>query len=145
MAKMEIVFDGFKDLMARIDKAGGDMKKAADEALTSTAKLVQSNVNAAASPYASKGRKGYATGEMFRSIIQSYHPTWETPSVAAVNVGFDLKAKGGFHSIFVMYGTPRMQKDTKLFNAIKGAKTKKQIDEVQQKALEKHLAIGGAK
>lgn len=143
MAKMQIIGDPFKDLIARIDKAGGNIQKAADDALTKSAQLIQSNTNAAASPYASTGRKGYATGEMFRSIIKSTHPVWIGGSIAEVKVGFDLKAPGGYHSIFLMYGTPRMAKDTALFNAIKGAKTQKEVQEIQQQVLQKYLTLDG--
>lgn len=142
MAKMSIIFDGFADLAAEIDRAGGDLKTAVDDALTETQKLVQNNVTNASAPYAHKGRKGYATGEMYNSIIQHAQIEW-TGSIAEVNVGFDLTQKDGFHSIFVMYGTPRMAKDAKVYNAIKGTKTKKQIAEIQEKVMQNHLKLGG--
>lgn len=142
MAKMQIIGDPFKDLALAIDKAGGNLKAAADEALTESAKIVQSNTVSAAAPYFRGGRKGYATGDMYRSIKRTVSPTW-TGDVAEVHVGFDLKAKGGFHSIFVMYGTPRMQKDTQVYNAIRGIKTKKSVEAAQEKAMKKHLKLAG--
>lgn len=144
MAKMQIIGDSFKDLALAIDKAGGDLKSAADEALRETGKIVQSNVVSAAQPYAGKGKKGYATGEMYRAIKRTYSPKW-IGDVAEVGVGFDLSAKGGFHSIFIMYGTPRMAKDQAVFNAIKGAKTKKSIAAMQDKIMQKHLKLSGGK
>ena len=142
MAKMQILFDGFKDLAADIDRAGGDIKAVVDEALTETQKLVQENTTTAAACYATKGRKGYATGEMYRSILKDARIEWKG-MVAEVAVGFDLSQKGGYHSIFIMYGTPRIKKDQALFNAIKGTKTKKEIAELQEKILREHLRIGG--
>ena len=64
--------------------------------------------------------------------------------VAEVNVGFNLRQPGGFHSIFIMYGTPRIAKDTRVYNAIRGAKTKKSVEDVQMKVMAKHLKFGGS-
>lgn len=144
MAKMEIIGDPFKELAYKIDKIGGDLKTAANEALSETQKLVQSNTQSAAQPYAGKGRKGYATGEMFGAIKKPNGVEW-LGDVASVGVGFNLREKGGFHSIFVMYGTPRIQKDTKLYNAIKGAKTKKEIAKLQEKIMQRYLSLAGGK
>lgn len=142
MARMSITFDGFADLAEAIDRAGGDVKAAANEALTETQKLIQNNVTSAASPYAHKGLKGYATGAMYESIIKNAQVEW-TGSVAEVGAGFKISAKGGFHSIFVMYGTPRMAKDPKVYNAIKGTSTKKDIAKLQQEVMQNHLKLGG--
>lgn len=142
MAKMSIIFDGFADLAEQIDRSGGDLHKAVDEALTETQKLIQENLVTAAAPYASKGLKGYARGEMYKRILQDARIHWKG-EVAEVDVGFNLSEKGGWHSIFVMYGTPRMAKDTKVYNAIKGAKTKKDIEKIQEEILQKYVKLGG--
>ena len=145
MAKMSIVFDGFKELAYRIDKSNGGLEKAVDEALTETQKLIQSNVSSAASPYANKGKKGYATGAMYDSIIKDAKIEWHG-SVAKVEVGFKLKGSasgGGWHSIFIMYGTPRIRKDTKVFNAIKGKRTSNQIKKLQEEIMRKYITIDG--
>ena len=142
MAKMKIVFDGFADLAYRIDKAGNDLKGAVDEALTATEKLIQDNLEPAVAPYAAKGLKGYATGAMYAARLTEAHINWKG-MIAEVDAGFDLLAKGGYHSIFVMYGTPKMSKDSKIYNAIKGAKTKKMIAEKQKEIMLRHLDIGG--
>lgn len=141
MAKMSITFDGFADLAADIDRSGGDLHAAVDEALTATQKLIQSNLATAAAEYARKGRKGYATGEMYASILKDARITWQG-SVAEVGAGFGLDEKGGWHSIFIMYGTPRMAKDTKVYNAIKGAKTKNDIAKIQQEIMQKYMQLG---
>ena len=140
--KMKIIFDGFEDLAYAIDKAGGDLKSAVDEALVETQKLIQQNVASAAAPYAAKGRKGYATGRMYSTIIGDGAVSWEG-SVATVNAGFGISDSGGWHSIFIMYGTPRMAKDTAVYNAIKGAKTKKEIEKIQQEIMQKYVILGG--
>lgn len=139
--KMKILFSGFEDLAADIDRAGGDLKEAVNEALQETQNLIQQNVASAAAPYAAKGRKGYATGKMYGTIIADGRVDWQG-SVASIDTGFRIRENGGWHSIFVMYGTPRMQKDSKVYNAIKGAATKNQIAKVQEEILMKHLKLG---
>ena len=144
MARMKIMFDGFKDLAEAIDRAGGDLKTAVNEALTETQKLVQTKLMHAAAPYATKGVKGYAKGDMYDTIKQDTNVDW-AGSVASIGVGFELYKKGGWHSIFVMYGTPRMQKDQKVFNAIRGSKTKKEIAAKQEEIMQKYLDLEGNK
>lgn len=141
MAKMSITFSGFADLAADIDRSGGDLHKAVDEALTKTGQYIQSQLSSAAAPYAAKGLKGYATGKMYGDIIKDQIVSWQG-SIAEVSAGFNL-SNGGWHSIFVMYGTPRMSKDTKVYNAIKGTRTKKEIEKIQQEVMQKYIKIGG--
>lgn len=143
MAKMSITFDGFAKLAEDIDAIGGDLHSAVDEALEETQFIVQSNLVSAAQVYSSKGRKGYATGKMYKSIIQDLGINWKG-TVAEVNTGFSgtKGSMAGFmHSIFVMYGTPRMAKDAKVYNAIKGTKTRKDIAKAQEEVMVKHLDL----
>lgn len=140
MAKMSIIFNGFQDLAYKIDEAGGDLHVAVDEALTKTQDLIENYVINASVPYAHKGIKGYATGKMFDAIIKDARIDW-SGSIASVRVGFDLSQDGGWHSIFVMYGTPRMAKDQKIYNAIRGTRTKHAIALLQENVMKEHLAL----
>ena len=142
MAKMSILFDGFKDLAAAIDRADGDLKSAVNEALTETSDIIKANLIPAAAIYDRKGLKGYATGKMYKTIIKNDGVTW-AGTVASVNSGFQLNQNGGWHSIFVMYGTPRMAKDPNIYNAIKGTKTRKEIAKAQEEIMQKHLKLAG--
>ena len=143
MAKMSIIFDGFAELAEMVDKAGADLQKAVNEELVESQKIVQQNLTTGAAVYAAKGLKGYATGNMYGTIIGDGAVSW-AGSVATVNAGFKLNQGGGWHSIFVMYGTPRMSKDPKVYNAIKGTKTRKAIAKKQEEIMVKHLKLGGA-
>lgn len=148
MAKMSITFPGFADLAEQLDRMEGNLlKTAANEALEDTEKIVQDKVKTAAAPYAHKGggRKGYATGKMFNTIKRPEAPQW-SGNIATVGVGFSSENMAGFmHSIFVMYGTPRMKKDTKVYNAIKGKATLNEIAEKQEEVMRKYLSLGGKK
>ncbi|MFR3520381.1 MAG: hypothetical protein ACLTT4_18380, partial [Coprobacillus cateniformis] len=73
------------------------------------------------------------------TLIRENGVTWEG-FVATVDVGFRIR-EGGLPSIFLMYGTPKMKKDTKLYNAIRGAKTKKYIYELQTEAMTRHISL----
>jgi len=150
MAKMSILFDGFEDLAYAVDSTLGTetLHKAVDEALEETQEVVKGNLIPAAAVYDRKGLKGYATGKMYRSIIKDTRISWDG-YVAEVNTGFSTNGgstyAGFMHSLFVMYGTPRMAKDPNIYNAIKGTKTKKDIAKVQQEAMSKYITIDYAK
>ena len=146
MTKMSIIFDGFAKLAEDLDEIGGNLQEAVNEALEETQFIVQSNLVTAAEMYsaANKGKKGYATGKMYKSIIQDLNIDWKG-TVAEVKTGFTGegdKYAGFMHSIFVMYGTPKMAKDAKVYNAIKGTKTRKEIARKQEEIMVKHLELG---
>ena len=143
MARMQIIFDGFKDLAERIDRIDSDtLEQAVEDALEATGEYIQKQVEKAAAPYAKKGGglKGYATGEMFKAIKKDQTVHWYG-KVAEVSVGFNLYEFEGWVSIFVMYGTPRMSKDQKVYNAIKGSKTQKEIASIQEEIMLKYLDL----
>lgn len=148
MARMSIIFDGFEKMAAKLDEMGREIKPAVNEALEETQKYIQQGLEVAAAPYQSPngGRKGWAKGYMYDAIIKNPTILWEA-SVASVKVGFSSENKLGFmHSIFVMYGVPRhgkfnkgYAKDTAVYNAIKGTRTKNQIKKLQKEIMEKYL------
>lgn len=162
MAKMSITFSGFDDLMKEIERAGQRVKPAVDEALEASQKIIQKELTTAAAPYARKGGgKGYATGKMYKAILKDPKPEWNG-TVATIKVGFDLKKKGGIHSIFIMYGTARhapanqygspkkaapktikTEKDPRVFDAVFGKRIKDEIKSKQEEILRKYLSFGG--
>lgn len=144
---MSITFDGFEKLAAELDKQGKELKPAVTEALEETQKYIQQQVESASEVYSSGGRKGYAEGNLVNSIITDPKIEWEG-NTAKVGVGFSYKKdkKGFIHSLFVMYGVPAhgkfnrgYQKDTKVYNAIRGIRTKKQIEKIQKEVMEKYF------
>ena len=150
MARMSITFNGFEKLAAELDRQGKELKPAVNEVLEETQKYIQQNLEEAVQPYTNGGRKGYATGEMYSAILREPKIEW-SGNVANVKVGFskDLSWKGFMHSIFVMYGVPAhgkfnkgYTKDAKVYNAIRGIRTKKHIEDMQKEIMEKHLKSG---
>lgn len=131
-AKMSIVGDGFAELAERLDEITNDIKPAVDEALKRTHAFITPNLDEAMN----KHNRTYKT---VNSLIKENAVSWET-FIATIDVGFRIR-EGGLASIFLMYGTPRMKKDTKLYNAIRGTKTKKTIYELQNDVMVKHINL----
>ena len=133
MAKLGIEFDGFEKLIQKLEDVEGASEQAVENALVATHELVTRNLQSAIAPHR-------RTGETEKSLKRNAEVTW-VGTTAEVEVGFDID-NGGLPSVFLMNGTkvngtPRVKPDTKLYNAIYGAKTKKEIAELQEKEFRK--------
>lgn len=119
--------------MAKLDKLGGTdlMKKGVEEALIESKKHVNPLIEQAMTKLPAKGK--YSTGDTKESIDTGMSVDWQGMK-GSIKVGFDFK-KSGAKSIYLMYGTPKMKPVSGLKSAIYGAKTKKEIAEIQEKIL----------
>lgn len=131
--KIGLQFDGWEDYMAKLDKLGGTqaMKKGVEEALIESKKHVNPLIEQSMNKLPAGGK--YSTGDTKRSIDEDMSVEWEGMT-GTIKVGFDF-SKSGVKSVFLMYGTPRMQPVSGLKNAIYGAKTKKEVAEIQEQKL----------
>lgn len=132
--KFTIQFDGYKGLAEMLDKLNGDLIKTAEEALDKSHEYVTPKLQKAMIKHKN-------TGETERSLITKSNAHHEG-MIVSVDVGFKIR-KGGLPSIFLMYGTPKMDPDKELYNALYGTKTKKDIKEIQRKVFEKALRKAG--
>ena len=121
--KFGVEFEGFNELIDRIEKLNGDLKSITERALTESFKLVTPDLHQAM-------QKHKQTGRTEGSIVDNSTVKWDD-EVASIKVGFNIK-KGGLPSIFLMYGTPRIPKDQALYNAIYGKKTQEEIRKLQE-------------
>ena len=128
--------------MAKLDKLGGSnaMKKGVEEALIESKKHVNPLIKQSMSKLPAGGR--YSTGATKESIDDEMKVEW-TGMTGEIKVGFDF-SKSGMTSIFLMYGTvvygtPRMKPVAGLKNAIYGAKTQKEVAEIQEKVLADYI------
>lgn len=126
-----IQFEGFTELMENLDKLGGDLKSVGEDCLKIAFDTVTPNIKADMS-------KHHRTGQTEKSITTNAKVEWQGET-ASVNVGFNL-LNGGMPSIYLMHGTPRMKKDTKLYNDFYGTRVKKEISQKQEKILQKAIA-----
>lgn len=112
--KLGINIEGFPELLQRFNKLGLDYKKPLEDAVISQTKEISKNLHR-------DMKKHYRTGKTESSIVDE-KPQWEG-SMLTTQFGFNIK-EGGLPSIFLMYGTPRMKKDTKLYNDVYGKAVK---------------------
>lgn len=130
-SKFAFNFKAMEDLAANIEAAGGDLQKAADSALKATHGLITPKLG-------SNIKRHNVTGETESSLEKSPRVEWLTPLKAQVNIGFDLE-DGGWPSIFLMWGTPKMAPDVALRDAAFSPKVKREVAKIQRQALEKVL------
>lgn len=133
--KIGLQFEGWEDTLAKLDELGGTqlMKRATESALKASKQHVNPHIESAMNSLPAGGR--YSTGETKQSIDKSMSVDWQGLT-ASIKVGFDFK-ESGLTSIFLMYGTPRMSPVKGLKAAIYGAKTKKEIAQIQSEAINK--------
>lgn len=135
-SKYSFNFEEMEALAAKIEKMGGNLEEAVEEALQVTHDLI--------TPKLATGiKRHHSSGDTEESLDRAPAVTWKTPLVAQVNIGFDL-ADGGLPSIFLMWGTPRrkaseMPVDKALKNAAFGPAVKREVAKLQREALEAYL------
>lgn len=132
--KLTVEFTGYEVLKKQLDQIGGNAtRRAIEGALKASQQLVAKKADAAMS-------KHIRTGTTKRAILKNVAVTW-AGDVASIDVGFDID-NGGLPSIFLMYGTklhgqPHITPDRELYNAVYGAKTRKEVRSIQEDALYK--------
>lgn len=128
--KIGLQFEGFEELANQFEALGGDLKAATENALKASKQAITPGIQQAID----KHRK---TGDTERSLDKSMKVNWEG-TTASIDIGFHVR-QGGLPSIFLMYGTPRVKKDRKLYNSIYGSKVKKQVAEIQKETFQKMI------
>lgn len=134
--KITVDFSGLETYKKELDEIGGNAtKRAFESALKASQNVVRQNVTAVM-------QRHNETGKTAAAIIKNAAVEW-TGDVASVDVGFDIVG-GGLASIFLMYGTqlhgqPHIAPDRNLYNAVYGAKVRKEILQIQEQAFEKVL------
>ncbi len=120
--------------MEKLDELAGDLKGVTEEALKESERLITPKLH-------DDMKRHKRTGRTENSIDDNAKVKWEGTQ-GAIKIGFNL-ADGGLASIFLMYGTPRIGKDQKLYNDIYGAKTRKEIakkqEEIFSRAIKKRM------
>lgn len=123
MAKLKMEIEGFEQLTKRLTELNGNVKATTERALEKSNRAVRTKIGAAMQPH-------NKTFQTIRSLKSDAKVEW-AGTVATMPVGFDI-AHGGLASIFLMYGTPRMDKDQKLYNAFYGTATMNEVRKIQE-------------
>lgn len=139
--RIGLQFSGFKEMAEKFDGLQGDLKKTTEDALRKSKAVVVANLLKATqkSNYPAHGE--YSTGTTRHSISIKKGVNWEG-TMASIPVGISLWDKNGekhLTSIFLMYGTPRMQKVQVLYDAVYGSKTKTQIRKIQKETFQEAI------
>lgn len=147
MAKMKLQIPNFDALAKQLTDLGGDVKKASEDALKETHRIVTDKLLQVMVPsnMPSKNKPGqYWTGRTRDSIVMTPTITWDGTK-ASVDVGFDID-NGGLTSIFLMYGTPKMAPVPGLYDAIYGKTVQAEIVEAQREIVHNAIidAMGGS-
>lgn len=121
--KTRIEFDGFDEVIKRLEKLNGDIKGTTEKALKETHKIITKQAREAIVPHKE-------TGVTEKSLYTKGEVEW-IGTLASVETGFSIR-NGGLASIFLIYGTPRMKKDQKMYNAFWSRKTQEKIKKIQE-------------
>lgn len=121
--------------MAKLDELGTGkaMKRGVEGALKASKQHVNPLIEKSMTKLPAGGK--YSIGNTKESIDRDMSVEW-SGLTASIKVGFDF-SKSGVTSIFLMYGTPRMQPVSGLKNAVYGSKTQKELATIQEEALQK--------
>jgi len=133
--KLAMSFDGYDIMLKKLKAVNGNAKEATETALKKSHTHVTQKLQSAIAPHKK-------TGDTGKSLDQNPTVEW-TGDSSTENVGFHI-SDGGLPSIFLMYGTtvfgqPHIKPDKKLYDAIYGAKTKKEVQQIQREAMEKAI------
>lgn len=136
-SKLAFNFEEMAGLAEKLEKAGGSLQAAADRALKATHDYITPNLETGI-------RRHVQSGDTKESLDKKGGVVWESELKAHVNIGFNI-GDGGLPSIFLMWGTPKHGKhpgisaDSKLKAAAFGAKTKREVADIQRQEMEKAL------
>lgn len=135
--KIGLQFQGWEEYISKLDELGGSttVKKAVEDSLIESKKHVNPLIEASMVKLPAGGR--YSTGNTKKSIDEEMKVEWKGLT-GEIKIGFDF-SKSGVTSVFLMYGTPRMKPVAGLKNAIYGAKTQKEVAEIQEKIISEHI------
>ena len=121
--KVYLEFEGFDEAIARLNKLNGNVKQISEIALKKTHSIITEKAEKAIEPH-------NQTHQTEKSLRKEAKIEW-AGTIASVQTGFSI-SEGGLASIFLMYGTPRMKKDQKMYNAFWSKSTQEEVRNAQR-------------
>lgn len=134
--RIGLQFSGFEEMAARLDELQGDLQRTTEEALIKSKEIVTAKLLEATNKnnYPAQGKYSRAHNNTRESIDTTKNVKWQG-TTAEIDVGFDLKISG-MTSIFLMYGTPRMDKVQAIYDAIYGSRVKAEVKRIQKETFD---------
>lgn len=123
--------DFMKDLQKQLNDLGADIKKVTETALIRSQEILNSEAEEAMQDRYLPAKGRYSTESTLKSLYKDKKVAW-SGDTASIDAGFSIRA-GGIASIFLLYGTPRMKKDQKLYDAFFSKKAVEERTEAQEK------------
>ena len=135
--KVTLSFSGFDEMYEQLDKLNADLHTITEDALKVSHDVVTRKIKKSMQEGNLPAKGKYSTGATEKSIIDEPAIEW-SGTVASIDIGFDFEISG-LTSVMLMYGTPKMKPVKGLKEAVYGAKTKKEIGELQRQVFEKAI------
>ena len=124
-------------VISKFEKANKNVKKGIEEMLIESKQAVTQNLEKDTIKQNFPAKGIYSVGTLKESIDRTDTVDWKGMT-AEIKVGYDMNVSG-MESVYLLYGTPKMNKVQKLYNDIYGSRTKKIIAEIQQNKLNEIL------
>lgn len=129
--RLSIDFSGFEEYYEKFDRLNADSKKITEKALQKSYEMITPGIKKAIQPH-------HLTGATENALRENEKVEWQG-NLGTIHVGFSI-SEGGLASIFLMYGTPRIDPpDKKLYNSIYGAAIKKKAQALQKEIFDEEL------
>ena len=135
--KVTLSFSGFDEMYEQLDKLNADLHTITEDALKGSHDVVTRKIKKSLQKGNLPAKGKYSTGATEKSIIDEPAIEW-SGTVASIDIGFDFEISD-LTSVMLMYGTPKMKPVKGLKEAVYGAKTKKEIGELQRQVFEKAI------
>jgi len=131
--RFELNFDGLDKIIQQFEGQDARLRPATEAALKATHAYVTPKLEAAIAPHRRTGR---TAGSLRGDAATSWASSWQ----ASIPVGFSIHG-GGLASVFLMWGTPRIPRDSRLHAAVFGAATKRAVADIQKKVFTETLGL----
>lgn len=107
---LKLQLSGFEELLTKLDKLGGDLKKVTTNALEQAGETIEWDTKEAVQKpnLPAKGKYSSKRKDTEKSIVENPKVVW-SGTQAEINVGFDYGKPGA--GGFLITGTPRMKPD----------------------------------
>ena len=131
-----VEFAGFFEMNAKLQRLHADAKSVAEEALKATRDIVTEAAEIGMQDQYLPAGGEYSTDRTLSTLVRDAPVRWKGDG-ATIEAGFDLKKSPV--SLFLMYGTPKMVKDQKLYDAFFGQEVRQAYLAAQKEIYDKAI------